>query len=317
MTRADRDDRRAALRGHSVRGFTLLEAVLALAIAAILFGALAGVTGQSLQALTLVREHAALNEDARFAMERMVTAVSGTSRLLLPLAENPATPHSEAVRDVLAVALPPALDRDQDGFADADNDRDGRVDEDPPGDLTRDGANGIVGIDDDGDGAVDEGGTNPDGNYSDDDEDGSFDEDPVNGIDDDADGSVDEDPGGDSNGDGQPGVAGVDDDADGSTDEGPQTDNDEDGSNNDDAVETVAFFLNGTTLVERQPNLDPSNGLDFTERPIAENVSDFRVERLAPGPNDRAVLVEITLQLAAASGETVDLTTRVRVGGGP
>jgi hypothetical protein len=295
----------------------LLEAVLALAIAALLFGALAGVTGQSLQALNLVREHAALNEDARFAMERMVTAVSDTSRLLLPLAENPATPHSEAVRDVLAVALPPALDRDQDGFADADNDRDGRVDEDPPSDVTRDGANGIVGIDDDGDGAVDEGGTDPDGNYSDDDEDGSFDEDPVNGIDDDGDGSVGEDPGGDSNGDGQPGVAGVDDDADGSTDEGSQTDDDEDGSNNDDAVETVAFFLSGTTLVERLPNLDPADGLDFTERPIAENVSLFRVERLAPSPNDRAVLVDITLQLAAASGETVDLQTRVRAGGGP
>jgi type II secretory pathway pseudopilin PulG len=314
MTPADRHGRRAAQRGHSARGFTLLEAALALAIAAILFGALAGLTGQSLQALTLVREHEALNEDARFAMERMVAAVRGTSRLLLPLAENPATPHSEAVRDVLAVALPPALDRDQDGFADADNDRDGSGDEDPPGDTTRDDANGIVGIDDDGD--VDEGGTDGGGTYGDDDEDGSFDEDPVNGFDDDGDGSVDEDPAGDWNGDGQPGIAGVDDDADGSIDEGTRSDDDEDGVVNDDSLDTLAFFLAGTTLVERLPNLDPTDGLDFSERPIAENVSDFRVERLAPGPNDRAVLVDITLQLATASGETVDLNTRVRVGGG-
>jgi len=76
------------------------------------------------------------------------------------------------------------------------------------------------------------------------------------------------------------------------------------------------FFLSGTTLVERMPELDPIDGLDFDERTIAENVSDFRVERLAPGPNDRAVLIDITLQLSTASGETVDLTTRVRVGSG-
>jgi hypothetical protein len=218
---------------------------------------------------------------------------------------------------VLAVALDPGLDRNLDGIADADNDGDGRSDEDSADDLTDDAANGIVGIDDDGDGAVDEGGTGPSGSYTDDDEDGSFDEDPVNGVDDDGDGSVDEDPPGDRNGDGAPGVAGVDDDADGSTDEGASSDDDEGGWNNEDGLEPVVFFLNGTTLVERLPNLDPADGLDFTERPIAENVSAFQAERLAPGPNDRAVLVELTLQLAAASGETVDLTTRVRVGGGP
>jgi prepilin-type N-terminal cleavage/methylation domain-containing protein len=316
MRPANRNGRRAVRRGRSARGFTLLELVLALAIAALLFGALAGLTGESLRALALVREHETLNEDARFAMERMVTAVRGTSRLLLPLAENPATPHSEAVRDVLAVALPPSVDRDQDGVADADNDGDGLVDEDPGVDLTDDDANGIVGIDDDGDGAVDEGGTGPMGNFADDDEDGSFNEDAWDGADDDDDGSVGEDPEGDWNGDDEAGVAGVDDDADGSTDEGARTDDDEDGDANEDPFDPVVFFLSGTTLVERLPNLDPADGLDFSERPIAENVGDFRVERLAPGVNDRAVLVDITLQLATASGETVDVTTRVRVGGG-
>jgi prepilin-type N-terminal cleavage/methylation domain-containing protein len=316
MRSTHREEPRAALRGHLARGFTLLEALLALAIGAILLGALAGLTGQSLQALALVREHEALNEDARFAMARMVGAVSGTSRLLLPLAENPATAHSEAVRDVLAVALDPGLDQNLDGFADADNDGDGRIDEDTSGDLTRDSANGIIGIDDDGDGAVDEADSTG-GTYADDDEDGSSDEDPVNGIDDDGDGSVDEDPPADTNTDGQPGVAGVDDDGDGAVDEGHQSDDDEDGANNEDGIDPVVFFLSGTTLVERLANIDPFDGLDFTEHPIAENVSLFRVERLAPSPNDRAVLVDIALQLASASGETVDLTTRVRVGGGP
>ncbi len=263
-----------------------------------------------------MREHAALTEDGRFAMERMVTAVRDTSRLLLPLAENPGTAWSESVRDVLAVALPPALDRDQDGFADADNDRDGRVDEDPGKNSTADGANGLVGIDDDGDGSVDEGGTDASGKYSDDDEDGIFNEDPVNGLDDDGDGITDEDPGADSNGDSEPGLADVDDDVDGETDEGSQTDDDEDGSNNEDFFEPVAFFLSGSKLMERLPNIDPVDGNDFAERIIADNVSLFRVERL-PTPGGRAVLVDITLQVASAEGEAVALQTRVRVGGGP
>ena len=55
-------------------GFTLLEALLALSIAGILLGGLAGVTGQSLQAWTLVREREALTQDAQFAMERWYMA---------------------------------------------------------------------------------------------------------------------------------------------------------------------------------------------------------------------------------------------------
>jgi hypothetical protein len=120
----------------------------------------------------------------------------------------------------------------------------------------------------------------------------------------------------DANGDGFPGIATVDDDGDGAVDEGHLQDDDEDGTSNEDSIDPVVYFLRGTTLVERLPNLDPADGLDFSERPIAENVSDFRIERLAPGANDRAVLVELTLEFATASGETVDVTTRVRVGGG-
>jgi type II secretory pathway pseudopilin PulG len=308
-----RHEPRSAL-GRVVRssGFTLLETLLALAIATLLLGGLAGVTGQSLQAWTLVREREALTQGAQFAMERMVGAVRGTSRLMLPLAENPATAWSESVRDVLAVALDPGLDRDQDGFADADNDRDGRVDEDMPGDSNADGAPGILGIDDDGDGAIDEG-----GDQNDNDEDGTPADDASNGIDDDGDGAVDEDMPSDMNKDLAPGIAGVDDDGDGTIDEGLNHDDDEDGAESEDWCDAVVYFLSGTTLVERLPNLDPSDGLDFTERVIAENVSLFQAERLAPSGSDRAVLVEITLQLSSQSGESVDLRTRVRAGGAP
>ena len=51
--------------------------------------------------------------------------------------------------------------------------------------------------------------------------------DPINGIDDDGDGSIDEDPPADTNGDGCAGVCGVDDDGDGIDDEGARHDDDE------------------------------------------------------------------------------------------
>ena len=53
-----------------------------------------------------------------------------------------------------------------------DDDGDGDIDEDPPGDMNNDNAPGIAGVDDDGDGQTDEGGDDRD-----DDEDGQADED--------------------------------------------------------------------------------------------------------------------------------------------
>ena len=291
-------------------GMTLIELLLALAIGTLLVAGLAGMVEQSLAAWDATRERNDLTQQARFAMERMTAAVSASPVLLLPLAENPGTAYSESLRDVLATGLDPNLDRDGDGFADADNDKDGRVDEDFAADNNR-GAPGISGIDDDNDGATDEGGDD------DDDEDGTSNEDPNDGLDNDGDGAIDEDPSADANGDGQPGIAGFDDDGDGFIDEGNDPDDDEDGANNEDWIDAVVYFLSGTTLMERLPDLDPADGTDYTETPIAENVSQLRVERLAPGPNDRAVLVDLTLALTAPSGESVTLHTRVRVGGGP
>ena len=115
-------------------------------------------------------------------MQRMVTAVRQGNRLLLPLADNPNTNWREHVREqsipaappegdstlataVLAVSLGPILDRDEDGWADANNDKDfldlnnngsrdsgepERVDEDPDVDNQNDFEPGIRSIDDDG-----------------------------------------------------------------------------------------------------------------------------------------------------------------------
>lgn len=314
------------LQKTSQHGFTLLELMLSLAIAAVLMGALTGVVGRVLEVKDDTQIRNNTMRDARFAMQRIVTAVRQSDRLMLPLADNPNTNWRENVREqsipplppegastlataVLAVTMGPTLDRDEDGFADGDNDEDGRVDEDISRDLTNDNAAGVIGIDDDGDGATDE------ADFTDDDEDQAANEDAEDGIDADGDGSVGEDPDWDINGDNKPGVIDFDDDGDGSIDEGNIDDDDEDGSRSEDWFDPVVFYLSGTTLIERMPNLNPVDGTDYTEYPIADNVTHFRVERV-PDAGKRAVLVDITLELTLSDGDPTALNTRVRVGGG-
>lgn len=315
-------------------GFTLVELMISLLMGVLILTAVARLATQGLQTEAVVQEHNELAADARFAMQRMVAAVRGTERLLLPLADNPNTNWREHVREqtvpasapegastvataVLAVTLDPTLDTDADGFADGDNDKDGRVDEDPDYDNSNDGAAGIVGIDDDGDGLVDESSAVDDD--EDEDQTGNKDEDRFNGVDDDGDGAVDEDFGGDMNEDGQAGVSGFDDDGDGLVDESNADDDDEDednsGGRDEDWFDPVVFFLGSSTLMERRPNLNPADGTDFTEFPIAENVTRFRVERIPQG-GGRAVLLDLTLDTTGPSGKTITLNTRVRVGGG-
>jgi hypothetical protein len=243
---------------------------------------------------------------------------------MIPLGENPVTVWKESERNVLAVTLDPTLDRDKDGWADANNDKDyldanksgtrdagepERIDEDSDDDSDNDGASGIAGIDDNGDGTVDA------QNAMDNDEDSLKGEDVINGLDDDGDGSIDEDPDWDMNGDGKPGIAGLDDDLDGSIDEGSKDDDDEDGLNSEDWIDNQVFYLNGTTLRERLPNVGAANGTAYTEYPIADNVSQFRVERLL-GANGSTVLVDLTLTLSPPGGTGVSLNTRVAVGSG-
>ncbi|WP_372779960.1 prepilin-type N-terminal cleavage/methylation domain-containing protein [Litorivivens sp.] len=307
------------------RGFTLLELLLAVAISATLAAGLATIINQALQTQQQVEARLALSNDARFAMERIARSVRASNRLFLPLNDNPATPWRENVREqsipaqppesgsvlataVLAISMDPFLDGDNDGWADANRDQDfydfnqnnvrdpgepERVDEDIKADQSNDLAAGIVGIDDNGDGLVDI----SVGGIWDDDEDGSFDEDPIDGIDNDGDGSIDEDPPSDMNGDGQGGVPGEscllficspigdikDDDADGAVDE--------------DTYNIVVYHLSGSNLIERNPSFPGANptGAHFTNTTLAEGVSYFGVERL-PEAGGRPQVV-VTLEL--------------------
>ena len=320
----------------SQNGFTLVELLLAMMLATILVLAIGGVAGQVVDTRQHVRDTNDLNRQARFAMDQMVRMVSQSRLLMVPQADRTDSDWPEHIREqtvpasppvgsstlataVLAVTLPADIDLDGDGFPDADNDRDGQIDEDLPADTTNDNAAGIYLIDDAGDGGVDEFSACC---YWDDDEHfGIVNEDPVNGVDDDGDGRVDEDPASDMNNDACPGICNLDDDGDDQIDEGGINDDDEDGRTDEDWYDPVVFYLSGNRLVQRTPvPWDESggglvSGLDFIATAIAENVTRFRVERL-PLTAAGVQLVDLTLELTSPdTGEMVSLNTRVRVGG--
>ena len=328
---------RTNLQLSNQTGFTLVELLAATTFAALLIVGLSGIVGQVAIIRDTAQDRNDLTRQARFAMDQMVRIVSHSPRLLLPLKDNPATDWDEHVREqtipastpqgsstfataVLAVTMPDYFDLDSDGTPDADDDGDGLVDEDLPNDIHHDFFPGIMLIDDDGDGTVDEGGS-----WAEDDEDGAENEDPINGIDDDNDGSVDEDPASDNNNDGCPGICGVDDDSDLTIDDGANDDDDEDGGSFDDPYDPVVFYLNGNSLVQRTPvpwNEDgisspdgPVDGRDFIVSIIADNVSRFRVERVA-GVAGNWELVGLELDLTSPdTGAVVSLQTQVRLGG--
>lgn len=146
----------------------------------------------------------------------------------------------------------------------------------------------------------------------------------ANGIadaDNDGNGLVDEDCPSDNTNDGAPGIVGIDDDGDTSTDEGSVNENREDGSGytascdsggtGNDWLDPVVYYLQGTTLMERMPNLNPADGNDYTEHPLVENVTNFSATRR---PQGRRVIVEITLDVANGN-ETINLSSRIRLGG--
>ncbi len=273
-------------------GLVLAELLMSLAILGVLLAGLNGLFSQTVA----VWENNSMQIDnyqqAYFALERMRQSVLASPNLLIPKADDPGTSWDESSRDVLALSMDPRWDRDNDGFVDVDNDKDGLIDEDMGSDNNFDGAAGILSIDDDGDGAVDEDG--PDNN----DEQGTDDDDPLNGIDDDGDSSVDEDLKSDMNEDDEPGIAGVDDD-------------DDDGSKNEDWMDTVVYYLDGTSLIERLPNINPIDGTDYSERAIAEGVTGFTIQRVSAM---RAILVTLNLTLTDSNNETLDLSQTLRVG---
>ncbi|MCB1742546.1 MAG: hypothetical protein KDK91_19380 [Gammaproteobacteria bacterium] len=291
-------------------GFSLVEMLLVLALGTLLLVPLL----QALSGWLALGEAAATRADlglrAQYAMQRMTRAVQRSRLLILPDALN--TQRNEN-------GIPDECDPDcdADGVPDADNDGDGRIDEDWPSDMGNDGRHGVRGVDDDADGQVDEAISVlllDLAQKRDDDEDGQYSEDPRNGLDDDGDGRVDEDTGADMNGDGAPGVAGVDDDGDGLIDEGDSADDDEDGVSDEDWLDVVVFRLSGTDLYEDLPIPGASDASSVESRLLCANVSSLNVRRSVGASG--AVLVSISLTLSGTDGVSVSLAASVRLGAG-
>jgi prepilin-type N-terminal cleavage/methylation domain-containing protein len=318
------------------RGFSLIEFLIATVLVVVVIG----MAWQNLDAMLVseasIRHKNQLTHDANAALQHMVQAVERTRFLMLPLAENVNSAANESVRvfppraefpyetAVLAVALDPTLDRDRDGFADANNDKDffdlnkngvkdpgelERIDEDLPSDTTFDNAAGIILIDDDNDGVTDEAGSNS----ADDNENGLSDEDSINGRDDDLNGAADDDPNGDMNADGKPGIGGVDDNGNGVIDDANSRDDDEDGKQDEDWLDAVVYYIAGNVLMERMPDVNPADGRAYTASKLIDNVSFFKVERLVQ--HGAANTVRLTLTVSSGS-DSVSLTAQVRAGSG-
>ena len=184
------------------RGLTLLELLLAVTGMAIISAAATFFLSSTLDVDLQSSSRSELYREGLAAMERMKEGVNRCTFLSIP------NSHT-TTRNILAFS----------GQINDDNDfyfgdpLFPRIDEDLNKDMDYNTLAGIGGVDDDGDGSIDE------GMQRDDDEDGILDEDPVDGIDNDGDGNVDEDSGGDNMGDGTSGIKGMDDDGDGQVDE--------------------------------------------------------------------------------------------------
>lgn len=253
----------------SERGLTLIEMLISIVILSLVAGVLTQMVAGALDSWSYNKDREDLLNTARLAMERMVSRVRTTKWVMLPLmisdSTDPGYPASSYYpRDILAVS------------GTIDNDADGRQDEDPGDDIDGNILSGLMGIDDNNDGIVDNG-----NGAQDDDEDGTRNEDPVDSVDNDGDGRVDEDPD--------------------TAFYSSAADDDNDGVEGDDVFDPVIYYLNGTVLRERHDEYNFTNSDDI----IAENVAQFMVLRRRVNGN---TLIDIYLKLDNGK-DSVELTT--------
>jgi len=268
---------------YNEKGLTLVELLVSITILGIIGAAAIPLLSTALDANSQGEARSKLYQEGLMAMERMTSGIRRCTFLLIPNAHN-------TTRDILAISG--VINDDGDYYF--NDPLFPKIDEDMNQDMNEDGDNGINGIDDDGDGFIDEG-----FGFEDDDEDGVSNEDPLDGIDNDGDGNIDEDCGWEADADGAPGIAGIDDDQDGQVDEGSISDDDEDGSFDETGnIPIIYSFNSGTsTLTESIPYTGETADLSTL-------VTQFQVTYEAPdtthGPR-----VQITLTLTGDDGESV------------
>jgi prepilin-type N-terminal cleavage/methylation domain-containing protein len=275
------------MRIMTEEGLTLVELLMAIAIFGLIAAGATSLLSASLGAQAQGEANYKLYQEGLIIMERLTSEVKTTTYLLIPNAHT-------ATRDILAIS----------GNVNEDNDYYfgdplfPRIDEDPDYDMNLDNQPGLSGIDDDGNGVVDDG-----GDKEDDDEDGTKNEDPLDGIDNDGDGNIDEDFNRDANGDEQPGIAGMDDDGNGAVDDsGDKEDDDEDGAKNEDPLNPVIYSYDSGTST-----LQVSDTYSAQTVVLSTRVSAFQVTYEAP----QRIL--ITLTLTGDDGEPVTFSETVHL----
>jgi prepilin-type N-terminal cleavage/methylation domain-containing protein len=204
------------------KGLTLVELLVSITIMVIIAAAAMPLLSASLNAHSGGIARAELYQEGLMLMEKMTSGVRKTTILQIPNNHNP-------TRNMLAFSK---LVNDDNDFYFGDP-LFPRVDEDTSESFTWWG-NGTPGVDDNGDGTIDNGAT-----WKDDDEDGLINEDDIDGIDNDGDGNIDEDPTSDWDKNAVSGIEGIDDDGNGLVDDEGSTDDDEDGSNNEELPSIV------------------------------------------------------------------------------
>ena len=268
------------------KGLTLVELLMAIAIFGLIAAGATTLLSASLGAQAQGEARYKLYQEGLIIMERLTSEVKTTTLLHIPNNQTP-------TRTILAFSD----NTNEDGDNYFGDPLFPRIDEDNDGQFFTPGG-GIPGLDDDGDGLVDEG-----IGAGDDDEDGVSDEEILNGLDDDGDGNIDEDLDADHNKDGKPGISGMDDDGDGTVDEmSPPTlldDDDEDGTINEDSPNLILYSFDApnTTLYKVTPH--PVQGMaSAVYATISERVTFFQTTYLDPDK----ILIELTL--TGADGET-------------
>ena len=288
------------MRIMAQEGLTLVELLMAIAIFGLIAAGASTLLSASLEIQDQGEASYKLYQEGLIIMERLTSEVKTTTLLHIPNAH----PNKQAFpRDILAFSA--NTNDDSDNYF--NDDLFPRIDEDPDNILFTDGY-GIPGLDDDGDGSIDEIGTGKD----DTDEDGAPNEETLDGIDNDDDGNIDEDLGKDSNKDSKSGISGMDDNNNGQVDEENAEDDDEDGTRNEDSPNLILYCFGAydtcqgnTTLYKVTP--DSNDGMtSATYTPISERVTKFQTTYLL---DTDTILIELTLM--AADGETVEFSEYV------